>query len=127
MLSIFLTINYISYGFIICLVNIIELNEINKPNIIELQDNTLLELKQKVNGYVYRVTEEGLNFIDEHYNIIFVHKSNTKKDYRVGEYIEGRIININENFEKIDISSIEFNKNSNSSLFMTPMRKYSIP
>ena len=72
---------------------------LTKPNIIELQDNTLLELKQKVNGHVYRVTEEGLNFIDEHYNIIFVHKSNLKKDYRIGEFIEGRIININTNYE----------------------------
>ena len=69
-----------------------------KPNILELQDNTPLELKQKVNGYVYRVTEEGLNFIDEHYNIIFVHKSNLKQEYRVGQFIEGRIININQNY-----------------------------
>ena len=36
--SVFLIINYISYGFIICLVNVIELNEINKPNIIEFYD-----------------------------------------------------------------------------------------
>ena len=53
------------------------------------------------------ITEEGLNFIDEHYNIIFVHKSNTKKDYRVGEYIEGRIIKttpkLDNNFETSSI------------------------
>lgn len=72
---------------------------LTKQNIIELQDNTKLNLKDKVNGYVYRITDDGLNFIDEHYNIIFVHKSNTKKEYRVGEYINGRIININQNFE----------------------------
>ena len=72
---------------------------LTKQNIIELQDNTKLNLKDKVNGYVYRITDDGLNFIDEHYNIIFVHKSNTKKEYRVGEYIDGRIININQNFE----------------------------
>ena len=36
--SVFLIINYISYGFIICLVNVIELDEINKPNIIEFYD-----------------------------------------------------------------------------------------
>lgn len=36
--SVFLIINYISYGFIICLVNVIELDEVNKPNIIEFYD-----------------------------------------------------------------------------------------
>ena len=36
--SVFLIINYISYGFIICLVNVIELDDINKPNIIEFYD-----------------------------------------------------------------------------------------
>ena len=36
--SVFLIIKYISYGFIICLVNVIELDEINKPNIIEFYD-----------------------------------------------------------------------------------------
>lgn len=72
---------------------------LTKQGIEELQDDTPLNVKDKVNGYVYRVTEEGLNFVDEHYNIIFVHKSNLKKEYRVGEYIDGRIININENFK----------------------------
>lgn len=72
---------------------------LNKQSIMNLQDNTKLNVKDKVNGYVYRVTEVGINFIDEHYNIIFVHKSNLKKDYRVGEYIEGRIINVNENYD----------------------------
>ena len=62
-------------------------------------DGMKVLIKDKVNGYVYRITDDGLNFIDEHYNIIFVHKSNTKKEYRVGEYIDGRIININQNFE----------------------------
>lgn len=71
---------------------------LNKQNIQELQDNVLLNNKQKVKGHVYRVTDDGLNFIDEHFNIIFVHKNNLKKEYRVGEEIEGRIINVNENF-----------------------------
>ena len=34
-----LSLNYISYGFIICLVNIFTLDDINKPNIIEFYDN----------------------------------------------------------------------------------------
>lgn len=72
---------------------------LSKQNIEEMQDNTPLNVKDKVNGYVYRVTEDGVNFVDEHFNIIFVHKNNLKKDYRVGEYIEGRIININVNFK----------------------------
>lgn len=38
-LFVILALNYISYGFIICLVNIIKLNEINRPNIIEFYDS----------------------------------------------------------------------------------------
>ena len=58
-----------------------------------MQTNIKLKNKDKVNGYVYRITDDGLNFVDENYNIIFVHSSNLKKNYRVGEYIEARIIN----------------------------------
>lgn len=36
---ILLALNYISFGFIICAVNIIKLDDINKPNIIEFYDN----------------------------------------------------------------------------------------
>ena len=39
MVLVFLALNYISYGFIICLVNIIKLDDINKPNIIKFYDN----------------------------------------------------------------------------------------
>lgn len=70
---------------------------LSKNDILSLQDNFKLNVKDKVNGYVYRVTESGVNFFDSHYNIIFVHKSNLKHPYRVGEYIEGRIIYVNEN------------------------------
>ena len=38
LISIILVLNYVSYGFIICLVNVIKLDEINKPNIIEFYD-----------------------------------------------------------------------------------------
>lgn len=37
-LFIILILNYVSYGFLICLVNIVKLDEINKPNIIEFYD-----------------------------------------------------------------------------------------
>ena len=36
---IILALNYISYGFVICAVNAIKLDDINKPNIIEFYDN----------------------------------------------------------------------------------------
>lgn len=66
---------------------------LTKNDIIAMQTNVKLNNKDKVNGYVYRVTDDGVNFVDENYNIIFVHSSNLKKNYRVGEFIEGRIIN----------------------------------
>ena len=66
MLSIFLTINYISYGFIICLVNIIELNEINKPNIIEFydKDNNLI--------YTMNTEYEGEYIVFENINPLLI-------------------------------------------------------
>ena len=39
LLLIILALNYISYGFLICLTNIIKLDDINKPNIIEFYDD----------------------------------------------------------------------------------------
>lgn len=57
-----------------------------------LQDDFELKPKENVKGYVYRVTPDGVNFFDEHYNIIFVHKTRLDKDYRIGEKIEARII-----------------------------------
>lgn len=66
---------------------------LTKQDIILMQTNVKLENKAKVNGYVYRVTDDGVNFVDENYNIIFVHTSNLKHNYRVGQYIEGRITN----------------------------------
>ena len=66
MLSIFLIINYISYGFIICLVNIIELNEINKPNIIEFydRDNNLI--------YTMNTEYEGEYIVFENINPLLI-------------------------------------------------------
>ena len=52
-ISIILVLNYVSYGFIICLVNIIELDEINKPNIIEFydkDDNLIYTLNTEYEG-----------------------------------------------------------------------------
>ena len=73
--------------------NCLYIKLLTKNDIILMQTNVKLKNKDKVNGYVYRITDDGLNFVDENYNIIFVHSSNLKKNYRVGEYIEARIIN----------------------------------
>ena len=73
--------------------NCLYIKLLTKNDIELMQTNVKLKNKDKVNGYVYRVTDDGVNFVDENYNIIFVHKSNLKKNYRVGEYIEARIIN----------------------------------
>ncbi len=68
---------------------------LTKNDILELQNNPeKLNIKQKVNGYVYRITDAGLNMVDEFFNIIFVYYKNLQKKYRIGEQIEVRISNI---------------------------------
>ena len=71
--SVFLIINYISYGFIICLVNVIELDEINKPNIIEFYDkdeNLIYTLNTEYEGEY--ILYENINplLIDSFINLI---------------------------------------------------------
>lgn len=46
---------------------------------IEIPVNT------KVDAYVYRITDDGINLVTDDYNVIFVYKTNYRKNYRLGE------------------------------------------
>jgi len=64
---------------------------LNKEEIIKLSTGVELEIGEKYKGYVYRITKQGINIVDENYNIIFVYFKNLRKDYRIGEEVEVKI------------------------------------
>jgi len=69
---------------------------LTKPEMLKLQDGTKLEVNQKYPAYIYRITEKGINAVDEHFNIIFIYFKNIRKAHRIGEEIDVKITNINE-------------------------------
>jgi predicted RNA-binding protein (virulence factor B family) len=51
---------------------------------------------EKVNGYVYRITKDGINLVTEDFAVIFVYYTNLRKKYRLGEKVEVKIIRKND-------------------------------
>lgn len=70
---------------------------LTKEEIIKLNKGIDLPINEKVLGYVYRVTTDGINIVTESYDIIFVFKSNMRKQYRIGEVANAKVIRKNSN------------------------------
>lgn len=65
-----------------------------------------------INAYVYRINQNGINLVDEDYNVFFVHASNLEKKYRLGEKVEIKVSKKSENdyscyipHDKVDVIS----------------------
>ena len=65
---------------------------LSKNDMIDYKDGTVLNVGDNVKGWVYRVTGEGINIVDCHYNIIFIHKSNIRRSYHLGDEVNFVII-----------------------------------
>ena len=65
---------------------------LSKNDMINYKDGTTLSKGEEVIAYVYRITGEGINLVDEHFNVIFIHKSNIRKSYHLGEEVKCVII-----------------------------------
>ena len=70
---------------------------LNKEDIIK-KDNPLKE-GDEVFATVSRLTTDGIGLYTDDYQYIYVHKSMTRKKYRLGEKVSVSIININKNNE----------------------------
>lgn len=68
---------------------------LNKYEILDMNLHFDLPIGDKVPGYVYRITEDGVNIVTKTFDVIFVYKSLTKKSYRLGEKVEVRILRKN--------------------------------
>lgn len=70
---------------------------LSKNEMIGLHDGVNLEIGEKYLAYVYRITDKGINVVDNHFNTIFIYFKNLRKTYRLGETVEVKISSINEN------------------------------
>lgn len=72
------------------------IRRLNKEEILSMTSTNPLKKDQSVSAYVYRITEKGINLVDEDYHVIFVYYTNLRKTYCLGEKVDVRIISINE-------------------------------
>lgn len=68
---------------------------LNKNDILDLNLHFDLPLNEKVPGYIYRITEDGVNLVTKTYNVVFVYKSQLRKKYRLGEEVNVKILKMN--------------------------------
>lgn len=69
--------------------------EIIKPSEIDKVDTNLKE-KDKVSGYVIESTLNGLNILTRDLDLVFVHHTQKRKDYRIGELVTVTITRVYE-------------------------------
>lgn len=67
----------------------------SKNEIIKEKTDYELAEGEKVDAYVYRITEDGINLVTEDMNVIFVYKTNYRGFYHLGEKAQVRIIRKN--------------------------------
>ena len=60
---------------------------------------------EKVDAYVYRITDDGINLVTEDYQVIFVYKNNYRGVYHLGQKVNAKIIK--KNFEDYSATLIE--------------------
>ena len=56
-----------------------------------------LNVDDRVTGYVYRITPEGVNVVTDDYEIVFIFKTNYRENLHLGSKVECRIIKIHDN------------------------------
>lgn len=69
---------------------------LNKHKELYGDDYQKLALNSVVSGRVYRITPDGINIVTDNYEIIFIFKTNYRKNYRLGEIVEAKIIDIHD-------------------------------
>lgn len=67
----------------------------SKNEILKEKNEHELAEGEKVDAYVYRITEDGINLVTENMNVIFVYKTNYRGTYHLGEKAGVRIIRKN--------------------------------
>lgn len=83
-----------------------------------------LSVGSSVSGRVVKVTSDGVSICTPSYQFVFLHKSYIRKDYRIGEEITCKIININErgNYHASTIEQKEFSRLSDSEIILNYLK-----
>lgn len=68
---------------------------LTKDEIIEHNKKIELPIDEKVEGFVYRITDDGINIVTKSFDVIYVYRTNMRKKYRIGEKVNVRIIQKN--------------------------------
>ncbi|HKM29204.1 MAG TPA: S1-like domain-containing RNA-binding protein [Bacilli bacterium] len=66
-----------------------------KEQMQPLAAEEILVENSKVIAHVYRIAPEGINAVTAGYNVIFIYRTNMRREYRLGEEIEVRILKRN--------------------------------
>lgn len=69
----------------------------NKERIIErcLKEDRL-KRDDRVTGFIYRITGDGINVVTEDYEVVYIYKTNYRGTFRLGQKVDVRIIDIHE-------------------------------
>ena len=70
---------------------------LNKEEMLSKNDGYRYAEGETTAAYVYRITNDGINLVDEHYNIFFIHKNNLRGAHHLGENLSFKIIGVKEN------------------------------
>ncbi len=70
---------------------------LTKPEILSLNTGSALEVNNKYVAYVYRITDKGINVFTNDFNVIFIYYKLLRKEYRIGEKVEVKIIDFKDN------------------------------
>jgi len=68
---------------------------LTKDEILEKSENIELPLNEKVHGYVYRITPDGINIVTDTYDVVYVFHTNLRKRYHIGEEVNVKILRKN--------------------------------
>ena len=67
----------------------------SKNEILRSKGDHVLAEGEKVDAYVYRITEDGINLVTEDLNVIFVYKTNYRGKYHIGQKVSAKILRKN--------------------------------
>lgn len=84
-----------------------------------------LKVGDTINGVVVKTSPAGITICTPKYQFVFLHKSYIRKEYRIGEEVMCKIININElgNYHASTIEQKEFSRLSDSTIILNYLKK----
>ncbi|MGL4949989.1 MAG: S1-like domain-containing RNA-binding protein [Anaeroplasmataceae bacterium] len=75
----------------------LECKPLNKIEILDIKhDRPKLVMSDMVEAFVFRTQEAGINLVTKDFNVIFVHKTQMRTKFHLGQKVDVRIISVKE-------------------------------